>query len=182
MIWMRFNNFFFYDSVRLCFLGLEGLGQLNYVVFLMLFRFVMQMFLGECVFIIEELNLLEYIYDIEDILFFLNCVDEEIEYVEFIEFNVEVEFLDCGGGGFVYVELNELVIQNGSEEFSMEILIVQESEGCIEDVVEEVILLVVGEEVVYFFLQEFVLLVFVVVFFFVFLFKSVLCLWIIYYV
>lgn len=158
MTWTRFNNFFSYDSARLRLPGPEGPGQSNYAAPLMLSRPATQTPLGECVPIIEEPNSPEYIHDIEDIPFPLNCADEEIEYVELTEFNVEAEPSDCGGGGFVYVELNEPATQNGSEEFSMEIPIVQESEGCIEDVVEEVIPPVVGEEVAHPPSQELVLL------------------------
>lgn len=110
---------------------------------------------GECIPIIEEPNSPEYVEDIEDHPFTMNRTHHVgTTYVELLpDVNPEFEPSACGGGGgggVLYVDLNEPSTQNVSEESNMGIPIKgagQESEGCIEDVVEESIMRVLDEEV-----------------------------------
>lgn len=113
---------------------------------------------GECIPIIEEPNSPAYVEDIEDtpVTVTMNRADVGTAYVELPEFEPSAY-----GSSLVYVELNETSIQNVSEESNMGIPIKgagQESEGCIEDVVEESIMRVLNEEASHAPSQELVLL------------------------
>jgi len=115
---------------------------------------------GACIPIIEEPNSPEYVPDIEDIPFTVTFTDVDTDYVDLPDVNLEFQ-PSARGGNVMYVELNEASTQNLREESSMETPITgvgHESEGCIEDVVEESIPQILGEEVAHPPSQELVLL------------------------